>query len=168
MIRCPACGHENAETNNFCAHCGHSLAGQGSSGDTTRVVAAVDNPDDGVGDGVGDDLSADDLSAISHLPANSALLMVREGPAAGARFLVNSDVTTAGRHPRCDIFLDDVTVSRNHARLTRHDGHIWVEDENSLNGTYVNRTLINGPVALRRGDVVQIGKFRMLFFNHAG
>ena len=65
-------------------------------------------------------------------------------------------------------FLDDITVSRNHARFNRRDGHIWVEDENSLNGTYVNRTLIDGPVALRRGDEVQIGKFRMLFFTHPG
>ncbi len=163
MIRCPACGHENADTNNFCTNCGHSLAGgHESTGDTTRVVAAVESPEEITGE----DLSADDVSAINQLRPNSALLIVRQGPAAGARFLVNSDVTTAGRHPRCDIFLGDITVSRNHARFTRRDGHIWVEDENSLNGTYVNRTLIDGPVALRRGDEVQIGKFRMLFFTH--
>ena len=164
MIKCPACGHENADTNNFCANCGHALLANESTGDTTRVVAAVDVPDEAAGE----DLSADDLSAINQLRANSALLIVRQGPSAGARFLVNSDVTTAGRHPRCDIFLDDITVSRNHARFNRRDGHIWVEDENSLNGTYLNRTLIDGPVALRRGDEVQIGKFRMLFFTHPG
>ena len=164
MIKCPACGHENADTNNFCANCGHALLANESTGDTTRVVAAVDVPDEAAGE----DLSADDLSAINQLRANSALLIGRQGPSAGARFLVNSDVTTAGRHPRCDIFLDDITVSRNHARFNRRDGHIWVEDENSLNGTYVNRTLIDGPVALRRGDEVQIGKFRMLFFTHPG
>ncbi|MCW3157781.1 FHA domain-containing protein [Micropruina sonneratiae] len=164
MIKCPACGHDNADTNNFCANCGTSLAKV--TGDTTRVGLPVDatSPEDSLID----DLSAEDQSAISQLPPNSALLIVRQGPAAGARFLVNSDVTTAGRHPRCDIFLDDITVSRNHARLTRRDGHIWVEDENSLNGTYVNKALIDGPVALRRGDEVQIGKFRMLFFNHPG
>lgn len=164
MIKCPACGHDNADTNNFCANCGTSLAKV--TGDTTRVGLPVDatSPEDSLVD----DLSAEDQSAISQLPPNSALLIVRQGPAAGARFLVNSDVTTAGRHPRCDIFLDDITVSRNHARLTRRDGHIWVEDENSLNGTYVNKALIDGPVALRRGDEVQIGKFRMLFFKHPG
>ncbi len=164
MIKCPACGHENADTNNFCANCGHALLANESTGDTTRVVAAVDVPDGAAGG----DLGAGDLSAINQLRANSPLLIVRQGPSAGARFLVNSDVTTAGRHPRCDIFLDDITVSRNHARFNRRDGHIWVEDENSLNGTYVNRTLIDGPVALRRGDEVQIGKFRMLFFTHPG
>ncbi|MBK8446278.1 MAG: FHA domain-containing protein [Micropruina sp.] len=163
MIKCPACAHENAGTNNFCANCGHALVEHESTGDTTRV-AEVESAEDALGE----ELSAEDVSAINHLRAHSALLIVRQGPAAGARFLVNSDVTTAGRHPRCDIFLDDITVSRNHARFTRRDGHIWVEDENSLNGTYVNRTLIDGPVALRRGDEVQIGKFRMLFFTQPG
>ncbi len=165
MIKCPACGHENADTSNFCANCGSPLARGVVSGDTTRVAAVdaavVDDP-------IAEDLSPEDLRAISMLPADSALLIVRQGPAAGARFLINSDTTTAGRHPRCDIFLDDITVSRNHARLVRRDGHVWVEDENSLNGTYVNKSLIDAPTALRRGDEVQIGKFRMLFFTHPG
>ncbi|MFT3832390.1 MAG: FHA domain-containing protein [Micropruina sp.] len=165
MIKCPACGHENADTSNFCANCGSPLAKGVVSGDTTRVAAVdaavVDDP-------IAEDLSPEDLRAISMLPADSALLIVRQGPAAGARFLINSDTTTAGRHPRCDIFLDDITVSRNHARLVRRDGHVWVEDENSLNGTYVNKSLIDAPTALRRGDEVQIGKFRMLFFTHPG
>ncbi|WP_298131476.1 FHA domain-containing protein [Micropruina sp.] len=166
MIKCPACGHENADTSNFCANCGTSLTNSVQSGDTTRVSPAVDvNLTE---EQLAEDLSAEDLRAISMLPADSALLIVRQGPAAGARFLINSDVTTAGRHPRCDIFLDDITVSRNHARLVRRDGHVWVEDENSLNGTYVNKALIDTPTALRRGDEVQIGKFRMLFFTHPG
>ncbi len=166
MIKCPACGHENADTSNFCANCGTALTSALGSGDTTRVTPAVDAP---VADeSVAEDLGPEDLRAISMLPPDSALLIVRQGPAAGARFLINSDVTTAGRHPRCDIFLDDITVSRNHARLTRREGHVWVEDENSLNGTYVNKALIDAPVALRRGDEVQIGKFRMLFFTHPG
>jgi FHA domain-containing protein/zinc ribbon protein len=166
MIKCPACGHETPDTSNFCANCGASLAHGVSSGDTTRVVPAVDAT---VADEpIGEDLTPEDHRAISMLPSDSALLIVRQGPAAGARFLINSDVTTAGRHPRCDIFLDDITVSRNHARLVRRDGHIWVEDENSLNGTYVNKALIDAPTALRRGDEVQIGKFRMLFFTHPG
>ena len=80
MIRCPACGHENADTNNFCTNCGHSLAGgHESTGDTTRVVAAVESPEEITGE----DLSADDVSAINQLRPNSALLIVRQGPAAG-------------------------------------------------------------------------------------
>lgn len=156
MIKCPACGHENADTNNFCANCGHALLANESTGDTTRVVAAVDVPDEAAGE----DLSADDLSAINQLRANSALLIERQGPSAGARFLVNSDVTTAGRHPRCDIFLDDITVSRHHAKFVRSAGKLYLEDLGSLNGTYVNRTLLDGRTVLREGDEIQIGKYR--------
>ncbi|MGC3955631.1 MAG: FHA domain-containing protein [Propionicimonas sp.] len=157
MLQCPACGHQVTEASNFCPHCGASLAKV--SGDTTRVISAI------VDDVTFDDLNADDRAAVEALPENSALLLVPHGTDAGARYLIDSDVITAGRHPRCDIFLDDITVSRHHARFVRKDGQIWVSDENSLNGTYVNRTLIEDAVALRRGDEVQIGKFRMVFFN---
>lgn len=162
MLVCPACGHENPESGNFCSNCGTALS-LGGSGDTTRVIpAVVDEP-------LGDDLSADDLRAVEALPPESSLLIVLRGPDTGARYLLDADVTSAGRHPRCDIFLDDITVSRQHARFVRRDGHVWVSDENSLNGTYVNRALIDGEVALRRGDEVQIGKFRMVFFTgHLG
>jgi pSer/pThr/pTyr-binding forkhead associated (FHA) protein len=157
MLICPSCGHENPETSNFCANCGTNLGR--TAADTTKVIPVVtDEP-------LADDLTADDLHAVEGLPADSALLVVLRGPDTGARYLLNADVTTAGRHPRCDIFLDDITVSRNHARFVRRDGYVWVSDENSLNGTYVNRALIDGEVALRRGDEVQIGKFRMVFFT---
>ena len=157
MVKCPACGEELAEAANFCPHCGASLAKL--SGDTTRVIPPV------VEEFRVEELAADDAAAIEALPKGSALLLVLRGTQAGARYLIDADVVTAGRHPRCDIFLDDITVSRHHARFTRRDGHVWVSDENSLNGTYVNRTLIEDIVALRRGDEVQIGKFRMVFFT---
>ena len=156
MLTCPACGHEVTEASNFCPHCGASLAKV--SGDTTRVFPSVSD------DIQFEDLSADDRAAIEALPEGSALLLVPRGTNAGARYLIDADVTTAGRHPRCDIFLDDITVSRHHARFTRRDGAVWVNDENSLNGTYVNRELIEEETPLRRGDEVQIGKFRMIFF----
>jgi pSer/pThr/pTyr-binding forkhead associated (FHA) protein len=157
MMHCPACGHELAEAANFCPHCGTSLAKL--SGDTTRVIPPV------VEEFRVEELSPDDAEAIEALPVGSALLLVLKGTQAGARYLIDADVVTAGRHPRCDIFLDDITVSRHHARFTRREGQVWVTDENSLNGTYVNKTLIDGDVALRRGDEVQIGKFRMVFFT---
>jgi pSer/pThr/pTyr-binding forkhead associated (FHA) protein len=157
MMQCPACGHELAEAANFCPHCGTSLAKL--SGDTTRVIPPV------VEEFRVEELSPDDAEAIEALPVGSALLLVLKGTQAGARYLIDADVVTAGRHPRCDIFLDDITVSRHHARFTRREGQVWVTDENSLNGTYVNKTLIDGDVALRRGDEVQIGKFRMVFFT---
>ncbi|HBX81632.1 MAG TPA: hypothetical protein DEG88_13940 [Propionibacteriaceae bacterium] len=93
------------------------------------------------------------------------MLIVLHGPDEGARFLIDADSTTAGRHPGSDIFLDDVTVSRHHATFKRREGHLWVEDQMSLNGTYVNRALVDHPVALRRGDEVQIGKFRLVYFT---
>ncbi|MGV8907481.1 MAG: FHA domain-containing protein [Propionicimonas sp.] len=157
MMNCPACGHELTEAaTNFCPHCGASLAKL--SGDPTRVIPAV------VEEFALEELDEADAEAIEALPPGSALLLMLRGTQAGARYLIDTDVITAGRHPRCDIFLDDITVSRHHARFTRRDGQVWVSDENSLNGTYVNKTLIDGEVALRRGDEVQIGKFRMVFF----
>jgi pSer/pThr/pTyr-binding forkhead associated (FHA) protein len=107
-------------------------------------------------------LTAADQAAIEALPAGSALLVVRRGPNAGARFLLDAPRTTAGRRPDSDIFLDDVTVSRKHAEFLRRDGGFVVRDVGSLNGTYVQRDRIEEAV-LRDGDEVQIGKYRMIF-----
>ncbi|CED92067.1 MAG: FHA domain-containing protein [Actinomyces succiniciruminis] len=108
-------------------------------------------------------ISAQDRAAIAALPAGTALLLVQQGPTAGARFLLDSAETTVGRHPRADIFLDDVTVSRKHAVFTAlPDGGFSVRDQGSLNGTYVNRQRVE-QVALRAGDEVQIGKYRMTY-----
>src|SRR6187549_4117636 len=98
------------------------------------------------------------------LPPGTALLAVRRGPNAGARFLLDHDVTTAGRHPDSDIFLDDVTVSRRHAEFRRDAGDFVVVDVGSLNGTYVNREPVDTAV-LTNGDEVQIGKFRLVFLT---
>jgi pSer/pThr/pTyr-binding forkhead associated (FHA) protein len=96
------------------------------------------------------------------LPPGTALLAVRRGPNAGARFLLDHDVTTSGRHPDSDIFLDDVTVSRRHAEFHRDSGTFTVRDVGSLNGTYVNRERVESAT-LSNGDEVQIGKFRLVF-----
>jgi FOG: FHA domain len=98
----------------------------------------------------------------SSLPPGMALLVVRRGPNAGARFLLDRDVTTSGRHPDSDIFLDDVTVSRRHAEFHRGPGGFTVRDVGSLNGTYVNRERVESAT-LNNGDEVQIGKFRLIF-----
>ena len=108
-------------------------------------------------------LSTADRSAIDALPEGSALLVVQRGPNSGARFLLDSEKTTAGRRPDSDIFLDDVTVSRRHAEFLRRPGGVFVvRDVGSLNGTYVQRDRID-EVVLRDGDEVQIGKYRMVF-----
>jgi pSer/pThr/pTyr-binding forkhead associated (FHA) protein len=88
--------------------------------------------------------------------------VVRRGPNAGSRFLLDTEVTTAGRHPESDIFLDDVTVSRRHAEFRREAGVFTVRDVGSLNGTYVNRERVESAT-LANADEVQIGKFRLVF-----
>lgn len=99
-----------------------------------------------------------------NLPEGQALLVVKRGPNAGARFLLDQPTTTVGRHPEADIFLDDVTVSRRHAEFRINDGQFEVVDVGSLNGTYVNREPRNAQV-LEVGDEVQIGKFRLVFIT---
>jgi pSer/pThr/pTyr-binding forkhead associated (FHA) protein len=103
-----------------------------------------------------------DQAAVDALPEGSALLVVRKGPNAGSRFLLDVDVVTAGRHPDSDIFLDDVTVSRRHAQFVRLGSGYAVKDVGSLNGTYVNRSRID-EAQLAGGDEVQIGKYRLVY-----
>lgn len=106
---------------------------------------------------------AREYNSAEGVPAGYAVLVVKRGTNAGARFLLDQEQTTVGRHPNSDIFLDDVTVSRRHAEFRRNeDGSYEVVDVGSLNGTYVNREPQNSAV-LGNGDEVQIGKFRLVF-----
>lgn len=111
-----------------------------------------------------DEMASDDVSAVEHLPAGSALLLVQRGPSAGARFLLDTETISVGRHPDSEIFLDDITVSRRHATFTRSSDGYHLADLGSLNGTYVNRDRIDGVIALAGGDEVQIGKYRLIYF----
>ena len=111
----------------------------------------------------GAELSQVELDAISALPSGSALMIVRSGPTAGARYLLDSDLSGVGRHPEADIFFDDVTVSRRHAEITRSGTVFEVIDKRSLNGTYVEGERVDRAV-LTNGDEVRVGKFRMNFF----
>lgn len=104
------------------------------------------------------------VSGVEGLPAGSALLVVKRGPNAGSRFLLDQPTTSAGRHPDSDIFLDDVTVSRRHAEFRLESDEFHVVDVGSLNGTYVNREPVDSAV-LANGDEVQIGKFRLVFLT---
>ena len=108
-------------------------------------------------------VTAEELEAIAALPSGSALLIVRRGPNNGARFLLDSDSTVAGRHPEADIFLDDVTVSRRHASFTRHANAFEVTDLGSLNGTYFDGVRVDRAL-LSDGAEVQVGKFRLTFY----
>ena len=95
------------------------------------------------------------------LPSGSALVVVKRGPCAGAQFLLDRPVTSAGRHPASDIYLDDVTASRKHAEFRWENGEIHIVDLGSLNGTFVNRRAVRSAV-LVNGDEVQLGKFRLI------
>jgi len=108
-------------------------------------------------------LSNQDQVAVDALSEDHALLVVHHGPNAGARFLLDVDLTTAGRSVSCDIFLDDVTVSREHAHFVRAGNEFTVRDTGSLNGTYVNRERVT-EARLNEGDEVQIGKYRLTFY----
>ena len=108
-------------------------------------------------------LNAADAAAVDALPAGSALLVVQRGPGAGSRYLLDSDLSTVGRHPESDIFLDDITVSRRHVEFRRDGGAFRVHDVGSLNGTYLNGDRVD-DAELQNGDEVRIGKFRLIFF----
>ena len=111
-------------------------------------------------------LSAQDQATVEALRHGTALLVVLRGPNAGARFLLDADEVSTGRHPKSDIFLDDVTVSRKHAIFRRAGDDFLVSDVGSLNGTYVNRERID-EATLKTRDEVQIGKFRLVFYAGA-
>ena len=170
---CTQCGQQNPDDSRFCARCGAAVAapaassgpGRGSSatGDTTSTISlsaiegALSSAEGSSGEGGAPDPVLDETPA-----AGTALLVVKRGPNAGSRFLLDADVTTAGRHPESDIFLDDVTVSRRHAEFVREGSGFIVRDVGSLNGTYLDRERIE-QVGLAGGDEVQIGKYRLVF-----
>jgi len=107
--------------------------------------------------------SREEAEAVRALPSGSALLVVRRGPNTGARFLLDTDSTTVGRHPDAGIFLDDVTVSRRHAEFVRRGTGFEVRDLGSLNGTYFDGVRIESAL-LTDGAEVQVGKFRLTFY----
>jgi len=182
MPFCTRCGHDNPDGSNFCGQCGSALnvptaapagatalddrgdvrerAERPPSGDTTKTMPAVVDGGDAEG------LSADEEAAVGALPSGSALLIVQRGPNAGSRYLLNTESSTVGRHPDSDIFLDDISVSRRHATFQRTSGGTVVRDAGSLNGTYVNRDLVDERL-LQHGDEVQIGKFRLVYYGSA-
>lgn len=164
MPVCPHCGHDTADPEaRFCPACGKPLAGPGAaaSTDATSTLAAVGRESEPAEADV--DTSVVDDAVMDRLQPGTALLVVRRGPSAGARFLLDSDLTTAGRHPDSGIFLDDVTVSRRHVQFIREGAGFRLHDVGSLNGTYVNRSRID-DVVLANGDEVQIGKYRLVFY----
>ncbi|MGK5631233.1 FHA domain-containing protein [Streptomyces sp. URMC 123] len=166
---CTRCGHRNAEASRFCSNCGSPLrpGAQAERASETTSTISISGLEAYEAEATGQTvppLSPEAQAAVDALPIGSALLVVRRGPNSGSRFLLDGELTTAGRHPQSDIFLDDVTVSRRHVEFRRgKDGGFTVADVGSLNGTYVNRERIDS-VPLANGDEVQIGKYRLVFY----
>ncbi|MFD7445849.1 FHA domain-containing protein [Streptomyces sp. NPDC059909] len=171
MPVCTRCGHRNAEASRFCSNCGAPLragapAERAAETTSTISISGIEAYEaETTGQTPVPSLSPEAQAAVDALPLGSALLVVRRGPNSGSRFLLDGELTTAGRHPQSDIFLDDVTVSRRHVEFRRSpDGSFTVTDVGSLNGTYVNREPIDS-VVLSNGDEVQIGKYRLVFYS---
>ncbi len=169
---CTQCGHQNPEDSRFCSSCGAQLStatpitpgepARPSDADTTSTIS-LSALNSALGMEPAPDTGELDTGGQVDLPAaGTALLVVKRGPNAGSRFLLDADITTAGRHPDSDIFLDDVTVSRRHAEFARDGDGFLVRDVGSLNGTYLDRERIES-VLLAGGDEVQIGKYRLVY-----
>lgn len=150
MTSCPACGKPLAEpTPSECPSCGARLQG------ATESFAPV---------GAEPEVLAEETPSVT---LAGPVLVVRKGPEVGERFFIDRPRLTVGRDPESDIFLNDITVSRSHAVLQLKATEVTVEDAGSLNGTYVNGVRVDKAL-LGDGDVVQIGKFQMVFMNRGG
>jgi pSer/pThr/pTyr-binding forkhead associated (FHA) protein len=149
-VYCPECGFQNPEAASYCSKCG-ALLHTPESGELTETFSAAD-PDD-------------IFDTLDDLGLQGAALVVRSGGGrSGETFLPQGERTTIGRSPDCPIFLDDVTVSRRHAVLVEQDGRWSIEDQGSLNGTFINRRRVEAA-DLSDGDEIQIGKYRLTFLQ---
>jgi pSer/pThr/pTyr-binding forkhead associated (FHA) protein len=175
MPFCTNCGHQNPDDARFCSQCGTRLVtapvappgpSEPSAESTATIqISSVSEVSELSKAETGErQLNPVDAAAVDALPTGHALLVVQKGPGAGSRFLLDEDVVSAGRAPDSQIFLDDVTVSRQHAVFKRAGDTFTVSDAGSLNGTYVNRDRID-TVQLTDSDEVQIGKYRLVFFS---
>ena len=151
---CPACGHNNPEDSVYCSQCGAYLGNEPHDGETTITLTPVEAEVEQV-----EEIKVPE----EELSAGAAMLVIKRGPSAGARFVLTKEINTAGRHPESDIFLDDITVSRRHAEIIRTAEGFRITDMGSLNGTYVNKLRVE-EADLNSGDEILIGKFRLIFF----
>ena len=154
-LHCPDCGFVNADGANYCQRCGHFL-GAGQTQEHSEPTTATYR----VGE-TGELIPIDLDDAAAH---GSVLVIRAGGGRVGESFPLDGDRMTIGRRPDSDIFLDDVTVSRDHALLVRRGGDLYLDDLGSLNGSYVNRRRIESH-RLEDGDELQIGKYKLTFLS---
>lgn len=149
-VYCPECGFQNPESANYCARCGALLVKEAGF-DTTQTFSPDELEDTGVG--------------LEDMGLEGPALVVRAGGGrAGEVFRLEGERTLIGRSPECDVFLDDVTVSRRHAVVLGGGDGFRIEDQGSLNGTFLNRRRIDAAT-LENGDELQIGKYRLTFLE---
>jgi FHA domain len=150
-VHCQECGFVNAEGANYCQKCGAFL-GESKKGDTTEVYQVDETGE----------IRPVDLEEVTH---EGATLVIRSGGGrSGEAFNIGGERLTIGRSPEAEIFLDDVTVSRNHALLVRRRDGLYIDDLGSLNGTYVNRRRIESH-RLQNGDELQVGKYKLTYLD---
>jgi pSer/pThr/pTyr-binding forkhead associated (FHA) protein len=150
-VVCGACGHHNPLGANYCSSCGAALSERDDE-HTTMAIPAEEFP------------AVDDSNVFEEadLAPGTGMLLVRRGPNAGSRYVLDHAVTTLGRHPDSRVFLDDITVSRRHAEVRREGDGYQLVDVGSLNGTYLNRERVDQG-ELHDGDLIQVGKFKLMF-----
>jgi hypothetical protein len=153
-VHCPECGFVNAEGANYCQKCGAYLGGGTGEQEATTATYKV---------GETGELVAVDLE--KEVEASGAALVIRHGGGrTGESFSLSEERTSIGRRPESEVFLDDVTVSRDHAIIVRRGGEHYLDDLGSLNGTYVNRQRIDSQ-RLVDGDELQIGKYKLTYLS---
>jgi hypothetical protein len=153
-VYCPECGFQNPEASNYCSRCGALLTPEAGS----ETTMSFDISDDG-----------DEVDLLESLGITGPALVVRSGGGMAGQSFQPEDGklrTLIGRSPECDVFLDDVTVSRRHAEFVNENDTFTIRDLGSLNGTYVNRKRIESAT-LEDGDEVQIGKYRLTFLQRS-
>jgi FHA domain/zinc-ribbon domain len=150
-IYCQECGFQNPEAANYCARCGALLVKDEGGTETTQTFTPEE----------GDDSPSETLEDLG---IKGPALVVRSGGGRTGEIFPLEGETTVGRSPDCGIFLDDVTVSRKHAVLRERDAGFFIEDQGSLNGSFVNRKRVESA-QLEDGDELQVGKYRLTFFG---
>ena len=150
---CPECGFVNDEGANYCQKCGAYIGPMDSPKDPATATYRIDE--------TGELIPVE----LEDVVAQGAALVIRAGGGrVGESFALQSDRITIGRRPDCSVFLDDVTVSRDHALIVRRGGAFHLDDLGSLNGTYVNRHRIETH-KLVDGDELQVGKYKLSFLS---
>jgi pSer/pThr/pTyr-binding forkhead associated (FHA) protein len=153
-VHCPECGFVNAEGANYCQKCGAYLSRPEGAEDPTTMTYLVDETGE---------MHPVDIDEVVET-AGAAMVIRAGGGRAGESFALEEDRISIGRSPDAGIFLDDVTVSRNHALFVRRKDGSYIDDLGSLNGTYVNRHRIESQ-QLEDGDEIQVGKYRLSYLG---